>query len=271
MTYPGSMVARSLPPVPRGCLCDTRRSSHPPSLHSDTNRRGKIASLSSKKVSGTFFLFATSPCRSAPSHRLPLHRNKPWKQESGLRRRKRQRVWDSVGCRRRRAAPDQDIGAEIGTVSPNQGAAFGADVPEPLRRLDQLIKGPAAQERAYIPLNERVVGEIETQSEGFKRLNGADPGQAHSLVLVFQWKNGPGQFTRLRHSPVFTSFAAVRRGPLQKTKALANRGEHNMRLRETATDFLISSHDSRQPKGTSERRAVRETGKAERQLSPGVP
>lgn len=78
-----------------------------------------------------------------------------------------QKSGDLFDRERRRAAPDEDVGAEIGPVTPHHGAALGVDLSESLWVLDQRLEDLPPHEGTDVSLDYGVVGEVETQVEAF--------------------------------------------------------------------------------------------------------
>ena len=101
-----------------------------------------------------------------------------------MRRWGRQRGGDLIGSERRRSTPDENVGTQIGAITPDYGSALGANFPESLWVLEQFFEDPSAHERTDVPIDHGIVREVETQTKPIEGLDCANPDESHESVSL---------------------------------------------------------------------------------------
>src|SRR5512137_331895 len=129
----------------------------------------------------------------------------------GCRRGRRDGTWGGG----RWTAPDEDVGAQVRPISPDDRATLGTDVPEALRRMEELVEDRSVQQRADVSLDNRIIGQVQAEAEVIQRFHAHDTYQAHARPSLLQRRNGLRRPTPLSHLPGSPQFLTMERGPFQ--------------------------------------------------------
>jgi hypothetical protein len=118
------------------------------------------------------------------------------------------------GIGRRQAAPDQDIGAQVGAGGPNQRAALYTHLPKSCLVVPDLVENRTHKHWSEISLDYATVGQSELHAVVAQRLRFPDANQFHVSSSVqwgdgFQWRPTASPF------PVRSQFLAMKGCPFE--------------------------------------------------------
>lgn len=143
--------------------------------------------------------------------------------ESGVWCLGRQGDRDLIGSKRRRSTPDEDVGTQIGAVTPDHRSALSADFSKSLWVLEQIFEDSPAHERTDIPVDHGIIGEVETQTKPLEGLDCANPDESHESVSLLQGRDRSRQLAPACQPPVLPK-ASRCNAAHSRTKASARRG-----------------------------------------------
>jgi hypothetical protein len=118
------------------------------------------------------------------------------------------------GIGRRQATPDQDIGAQVGAVGPNQCAAFHAQLHKSHFVVPNLRENWAHQHWSEVPLDYATVGQGEFYTVVAQRLRLPYANQFHISSLV-QWSDGFQRRSTTSPFPVDSQFLPMKGCPFE--------------------------------------------------------
>lgn len=143
--------------------------------------------------------------------------------ESGVWCLGRQGDRDLIGSKRRRSTPDEDVGTQIGAVTPDHRSALSADFSKSLWVLEQIFEDSPAHERTDIPVDHGIIGEVETQTKPLEGLDCANPDESHESVSLLQGRDRSRQLAPACQPPVLPKGVAVQRSPFEDQGQRASR------------------------------------------------
>ena len=131
--------------------------------------------------------------------------------------------------------------------------------------MEELIEDRPVQQRADVPLDNRIIGQVEAEAEAIERFNSSDSDQAHVRPSLLQGRNRLRPAPALGHLPAAPKLIAMERGPFKHecqgpTWELATvdfqRFDENQRLRARVLGMKVRrlmiiiehlDHDAKKP------------------------